>query len=193
MREAFVCRWLLVFLWNARKTSWVLMFWSELRSMRSTLPSHQYPRGFSCNTEECKEPSTDKSLTHMNVYSLYIVGKVMSLLFNMLSSLVIAFLPRSKCILISWLQSPSAVILKLPKINSVSVSIVYESICHEVMGLDAMIFVSWMLSFKSAFSPSSRGSLFPLSFLPFGWPGSKCKSRGDVVILLRSTNRQRWN
>ena len=66
-------------------------------------------------------------------------GKVMSLLFNMLSSLVIAFLPRSKCLLISWLQSPSAVILKPKEIKSVTVSIASPSICHEVMGPDAMI------------------------------------------------------
>ena len=70
------------------------------------------------------------------------VGKVMSLLFNMLSRLVIAFLPRSKCLLISWLQSPSAVILEPPKLKSVTVSIVSPSICHGVMGLDAMILVS---------------------------------------------------
>ena len=62
------------------------------------------------------------------------VGKVMSLLFNMLSRLVIAFLPRTKCLLISWLQSPSAVILEPPKMKSVTVSIVSPSICHEVMG-----------------------------------------------------------
>ena len=67
------------------------------------------------------------------------VGKVMSLLFNMLSRLVIAFLPRSKQLLISWLQSPSAVILKLKKIKSVTVSIVSPSICHEMIGPDAMI------------------------------------------------------
>ena len=67
------------------------------------------------------------------------VGKVMSLLFNMLSRLVIAFLPRSKRLLISWLQSTSAVILEPKKIKSVTVSIVSPSICHEVMGLDAMI------------------------------------------------------
>ena len=67
------------------------------------------------------------------------VGKVMSMLFNMLSKLVIAFLPRSKCLLISWLQSPSAVILEPEKIKSVTVSIVSPSICHEVMGPDAMI------------------------------------------------------
>ena len=69
------------------------------------------------------------------------VGKVMSLLYNMLSRLVIAFLPRSKCLLISWLQSPSAVILEPPKIKSVIVSTVSPSIYHEVMRPDAMIFV----------------------------------------------------
>ena len=70
-----------------------------------------------------------------------VVGKVMSLLFNMLSRLVIAFPPRSKSLLISWLQSPSAVILEPKKIKSVTVSIVSPSICHEVMGPEAMIFI----------------------------------------------------
>ena len=69
------------------------------------------------------------------------VCKVMSLPFNMLSRLVIAFLPRSKHLLISWLQSPSAVILEPKKIKSVTVSIVSSSICHEAMGSDAMILV----------------------------------------------------
>ena len=69
------------------------------------------------------------------------VGKVMSLLLNILSRLVITFLPRSKHLLISWLQSPSAVILELKKIKSGTVFTVYPSISHEVMGLDAMIFV----------------------------------------------------
>ena len=69
------------------------------------------------------------------------VGKVMSLLLNMLSRLVITFLPRSKHLLISWLQSPSSVILEPPKIKSLTVSIVSPSICHEVMGQDAMILV----------------------------------------------------
>ena len=68
------------------------------------------------------------------------VDKVMSLLFNMLSRLVIAFLPRSKCLLISWMQSPSAVILEPKKMKCVTVSIVSPSICREVMGLDAMTF-----------------------------------------------------
>ena len=69
------------------------------------------------------------------------VGKVMCLLFNMLSRLVVTFLPRSKCLLISWLQSPSAVILEPPKIKSAIVSTVSPSVYHEVMGLDAMILV----------------------------------------------------
>ena len=69
------------------------------------------------------------------------VGKLMFMLFNILSRLVIAFLPRSKCLLISWLQSPSAVILEPPKIKSVTVSIVSPSIVYEVMGPDAMILV----------------------------------------------------
>ena len=83
------------------------------------------------------------------------LGKVMSLLFSMLSRFVIAFLPRSERLLISWLQSPSAVILEPQKIKSVTVSIVSPSLCHEVMGLDAMIFVYLMLSLKPAFSLSS--------------------------------------
>ena len=70
-----------------------------------------------------------------------LVGKVMSLLFSMLSRLIIAFLPRSKRLLISQLQSPSAVILEPKKIKSVTVSTVSPSICHEVMGPDAMILV----------------------------------------------------
>ena len=83
------------------------------------------------------------------------VGKVISLLSNTLSRLVIAFLPKSKHLLISWQQSPSAVILEPPKIKSVTVFIVSPSLCHEVMGPDAMIFVFWMLSFKPAFSLST--------------------------------------
>ena len=80
------------------------------------------------------------------------VGKETSLLLNMLSKLVITFLPRSKHLLISWLQSPSAVILEPPKIKSDTVSTVSPSISHEVMGPDAMILVFWMLSFKPTFS-----------------------------------------
>ena len=79
------------------------------------------------------------------------VGKVMFLLFNMLSRLVIAFLPRNRRLLISWLKSPSAVILE-PK-KSISLFPLFPpSICHEVMGPDAMILVFWMLSFKPIFT-----------------------------------------
>ena len=70
-----------------------------------------------------------------------LVGKVMSLLFNKLSRLVLAFLPWSKCLLISWLQSPSAVILERKKIKSVTVSFVSPFMCHEVIEPDAMIFI----------------------------------------------------
>ena len=95
------------------------------------------------------------------------VGEVMSLLFNMLSRLVITLLPRSKCLLISWLQSPSAVILETPKIKSATVS---PSVCYEVMGPDIMILVFWMLSYEPTFhsplSLSSRGSLVLLHHLP---------------------------
>ena len=97
------------------------------------------------------------------------VGRVISLLFNMLSRLITAFLPRNKHLWISWLQLPSAVILE-PKgeKKSVTVSIVSPSICHEVMGQDAMILVFWMLSFKPKFSLSFFtfiNSLFSSSLL----------------------------
>ena len=95
------------------------------------------------------------------------VGKVMSLCFNMLSRLVIAFLPRSRHLLISWLQLPSAVILEPQKIKFVIVS---TPISHEMMGSDAMILVFWMLSFKPAFPLSSftfiKRLFIPLHFLP---------------------------
>ena len=84
--------------------------------------------------------------------ALTFVGKAMSLLFNMLSRLVIAFIPRSKHLLILWLQLPSAVILEPPKRESLTVSIVSPSICHEVMGPDAMILVFSIVSFKPTFS-----------------------------------------
>ena len=97
------------------------------------------------------------------------VDKVMSPLLNMLSRLVITFLPRSKCLLVSWLQSPSAVILEPRKIKSATVSTFSPSISHEVMGPDATILIFWMLSFKPTFhsrlSLASRGSLV-LHFLP---------------------------
>ena len=83
------------------------------------------------------------------------VSKVMSLLFNTLPRFVIAFLPRSKCLLISWLQSPSTEILEPKNTKFVTASTFSPFICHEVMGPDAMILVFWMLSFKPAFSLTS--------------------------------------
>ena len=93
------------------------------------------------------------------------VSKVVSLLFNTLSRFVIAFLSRSSCLLIPWLQSLSALILEPRKIKYVTFS---PSICHEVIGPDAVILISWMLSFKPTFSlsSSSRGSLVPIHLLP---------------------------
>ena len=93
------------------------------------------------------------------VSSLQTFGsKVMSFLFNMLSRLLIAFIPRSKCLLVSWLQWQSAVILEPKKRKSVSASTFSSSICHEVVGLVSMILVSLILSFKTTFL---------LPFLPY--------------------------
>ena len=101
------------------------------------------------------------------------VGKVISLLFNTLSRLVITFLPRSKCLSIAWLLSPSSVILEPKKIKFGIVFIFPALICHEVIGPDAVILDFLMLSFKPVFlhsplPPSLRGSLVPLCFLPLG-------------------------
>ena len=87
------------------------------------------------------------------------VGKVMSLLFNMLSRLVITFLPRSKCLLISWLQWPSAVILEPLKKSLPLFPLFPQSICYEVIGPYVMILVFWMLNFKPTFS------LFSFTFI----------------------------
>ena len=96
--------------------------------------------------------TTGKTIA-LTVWTL--VNKVTSLLFNMLPRFVVAFLPRSKCLLISWLKSPSAVILEPKKRKSVTVYTFSPFICHEVIGLDAVILVFWMLSFKPAFPLSS--------------------------------------
>ena len=101
------------------------------------------------------------------------VSKVISLLFHMLSKFVIDILPRSEHLLISWLQSPSEVILKPKKIKSATVSTFFLSICRDMMGLDAMIFIFLMLSFKPTFSLSSftfiKRLFSSLNFLPEGW------------------------
>ena len=102
-----------------------------------------------------------------------VVDKVMSLLFNMLSRFVIAFLLRNRHLLISWWQAPSAVILEPKKRKSVTVSIFSPSVCHELMRLVATILVFWLLNFKPAFSlffsHSSRSSVVPFCFLPLDW------------------------
>ena len=101
------------------------------------------------------------------------VNKVMSFSCNMLSRFVIAFLPRTKHLLISWLQSLFIVTLEPKKTNSVTVSIFPSSICHEVMGPDSMILVfeRWFLNqlLYSTHFPSSRGSLVLFCFLLLGW------------------------
>ena len=145
-----------------------------------------------CSPRDSQESSPTKSISSSALSLLYgptlifvhdywktialtiqaFVVKVMSLLFNMLSRFVIAFLPRSKYLLISWLQTSYAVILEPKKIKSATVSTFPPSICHEMSGPDAMILVFWMLNFKPAFSlssfTSSRGSLVPLHFPPIG-------------------------
>ena len=153
------------------------MDWLDLLAVQGTLKSLLQHRSSKASILQCSAfftvqlshpyMTTGKTiaLTRRNL-----AGKVMSLLLNMLSRLVITFLPRSKRLLISWLQWPSALILEPKKIKSDTVSTVSPSISHEVMGQDAMIFIFWMLSFKPTFhsplSLSSRGFLVPLHFLP---------------------------
>ena len=108
-------------------------------------------------TPQFKSINSSAHITTRKTIALTIwtfVSKVMSLLFNMLPRFVIAFLPRSKHLLISWLQSPSAVILEPKKIVSHCFHC-FPSICHDMMGPDAVILVFWMLTFKPAFSLSS--------------------------------------
>ena len=122
--------------------------WLDLLAVQGTLKSlHQ------CNSSKAS------ILQHSDFFGKTIAltrwtfgGEVM--LFNMLSRLVITFLPRSKHLFISWLQSPFAAILEPKKMKSVTVSIVSPSICQEVMGPDAVILVFWILSFKTVFSLS---------------------------------------
>ena len=111
------------------------------------------------------------------------VGKVISLCFNMLSRLVITFLPRNKCLLISWLQSPSAVILEPKKIKSATVSTISPSICREVMGLDDKILVFWMSRFKPTFSLSSFTFIWRL----FSWVCPQPFPKPCLLILSASS------
>ena len=133
------------------------MDWLDLLAVQGTLKSllqhhsskASIPRHSAFFTVQLSHPYMTTGKTTALTRQTFI-SKVMSLLFNMLSSFVIAFLPRSKDLL-----KPSAVILEPTKIKFVTISIVSPSICHEVMGLDAMIFVFQMLSFKPTFSLSS--------------------------------------
>src|SRR5574341_1483199 len=124
------------------------MDWLDLLAVQGTLKSLHQHHSSKASILRCSASFTVQ-LSHPYVTTgktialtrQTFVGKVMSLFFNMLSRLVITFLPRSKCLLISWLQSPSAVILEPRKIKSDTVSTVSPSISHEVMGPDAIIFV----------------------------------------------------
>ena len=124
------------------------MDWLDLLGVQGTLKSLLQHHSWKASVLQCSAffmvqlghpyMTTGKTIS---LTTWTFVGKVMSLLLNMLSRLVIAFLPRSKHLLILWLQSLSSVILEPPKIKSITISIVSPSICHEVMGLDAMILV----------------------------------------------------
>ena len=122
------------------------MDWLDLLAVQGTLKSLSAPELESINSStlsfivQLSHPYMTTGKTIVLTRQTF-VGKVMSLHFNKLSMLVITFLPRSKHLLISWLQSPSAVILEPPKINSATISTVSPSICHEVVGLNAMILV----------------------------------------------------
>ena len=122
--------------------------WFDLLAVQGILKSllqHQFESinssAFSLFMVQLLDPYMTTGETTIALSMHTIVSKVMSLLFNMQSRFVIAFLPRGKALFISWQQSPSAVILEPPKIECVTVSIVSPSICHAVMGPDAMILV----------------------------------------------------
>ena len=132
--------------------------WFDLLAVQGTLKSLLQHHSSKASILRCSAflivQLSDPYMTSGNAIALTrqtFVDKVMSLLFNRLSRFVIAFLPKSRRLLISWLQSPSAAILEPRKIKSVTVSPVSPSICHEVMGPDAMILVFWMLSFKPTY------------------------------------------
>ena len=132
------------------------MDWLDLLAVQGTLKSLLQYHSSKASILRCSSFFTVQlSYPYMTIGKAIVltrrtfVGKGMSLLFNMLSRLVTTFLSRSKRLLISWLKSPSAVILEPYKIKPITVSTVSPSICHEMMGPDAMILVYWMLSFKA--------------------------------------------
>ena len=130
-------------------TGWISLQSKELSRVFSstTIQKHQF-FGAQLSSQSNSHIYTQLLEKTITLTRQTFVGKVMSLLLNMLSRLVITFLPGRKSLLISWLQSPSAVILEPRKIKSATVSIISPSICHEVMGPDSMILVLWMLSFS---------------------------------------------
>ena len=144
--------------WSLEWTGWVSL---QSRRLQESSPTPQFKSINSSALSFLHSLTLTSIHDHWKNHNLTrwtFVGKVISLLFTTLSSLVITFLSKRKCLLISWLQSPSAVILEPPKIKSDTISIVSSSISHEMMGPYAMIFVFWMLSFKQT---------FPLSYFTF--------------------------
>ena len=121
------------------------MDWLDLLAVQGTLKSlfqhHSLKVSISLHSAFFKVQLSHSYITTGKTIAVILVGKVMSLLFNAVSKFVIVFLPRSKRLLISWLQSPFTVILESKKIMSVTVSIVSLSICYEVMGPDSMFLV----------------------------------------------------
>ena len=147
------------------------MDWLDLLAVQGTLKSLLQYHSSKASVLQCSAffmvQLSHPNMTTEKARALTIwtfVSKVMSLFFNMLCRFVIALLLRSKHLLMSWLQSPSAMILEPKKINSVTVSSISPSICHGVMGPDAMIFVFWMLSFKPTFSLSTFNRLYSASY-----------------------------
>ena len=159
---------------------WFLLGLAVLISLQSKGPSSVFSSTIWHHQFFSAQPSL-WSNSHIHMWLLgklaltirTIVSKFISIHFNMLSRFVIVLLPRSKHLLISCLRSPSAVILEPKKRKSYTISTFPPCICHEVMGLDAVILVFWVLSlsqlFHSPLSPSSRGSLGHLHFLPLEW------------------------
>ena len=180
--------------------SWFpLIHWFNLLAVQGTLRSllqHHNSKASIVSTQPSHifSPNLISVMTTGKTIALIIwtfVGKVMSLLSNLLSRFVIAFLPRDKHLLISWLQSLSAVILEPKMIKSVTVSIISPFICPEVMGLDAMILVFWMLNFKPAFSLSSSSFIKRL-FSSSSLSTIRLVSSAYLLLLLLSHFSRVW-
>ena len=148
--------------------------WTRLSDFTFTFHFHALQKEMATHSSgclhSCLENPRDRGAWWAAVYGVAQSQTRLTWFSSSSSRLVITFLPRSKRLSISWLQSPSTVILEPPKIKSDTVYTVSPSICHEVMGLDAMILVFCMLSFQPTFSLSSfafiKRLLVPLCFLP---------------------------